>query len=50
MSVNRARRATHRTTVLLGDVQAARRGRVVERVANRLAGRLAAMILRGVWR
>lgn len=50
MNFNRARRATHRATVLLGDAQAVKTGRIGQRVANRLIGRAVARLLRSVWR
>lgn len=50
MNINKARRATHRATVLLGDVQAIKTGRIGQRVANRLMGRLVSAIMRGLWR
>ena len=50
MNINQARRATHRATVLLGDAQAIKRGRIGPRIANRLIGRLVAKLLRSVWR
>ncbi len=50
VSINKARRATHRATVLLGDIQAVKRGRIGERIANRLMGRLVARLMRGLWR
>lgn len=50
MDINKARRATHRATVLLGDAQAIKRGRIGERVANRIIGRMVARLLRGIWR
>lgn len=45
-----ARRWAHRTEVLLGDVRAVQRGRIVERLANRLIGRALGQATRGVWR
>lgn len=50
MSINRARRATRRATVILGDVQAVKRGRIVERLVNRIVGRAVARAMRRVWR
>lgn len=50
MSINRARRGTRRATVLLGDVQAIKRGRFWQRIVNRLLGRAVARAMRGVWR
>lgn len=50
MSINKARRATHRATVLLGDAQAIKTGRIVPRIANRVMGRLVARLMRKVWR
>lgn len=50
MSINKARRATHKATVLLGDIQAVKRGRIAERVTNRVIGRLVGRLLRSVWR
>lgn len=44
-----ARRAAHRTSVTLGDVRAVQTGRVPRRIANRLAGRGLAALLRGRW-
>lgn len=50
MDFNKARRATHRATVLLGDAQAIKRGRIGQRITNRLMGRLVARLMRGLWR
>jgi hypothetical protein len=50
MSINQARRATHRVTVLLGDAQAVKRGRFIERLTNRVMGRLTARLTRNLWR
>jgi len=47
---NKARRITHKATVLLGDAQAVKRGRYTERVTNRVIGRLVSRLLRSVWR
>jgi hypothetical protein len=49
-TVVRARRAAHRTEVLLGDVRAIQTGRYGQRVANRVTGRLLSRLMRGLWR
>jgi hypothetical protein len=48
--VVQARRAAFKTSVLLGDVRAVQRGRVPQRIVNRVLGRLIGRALRGVWR
>lgn len=48
--INQARKATHRATVLLGDVRAIQTGRIGQRVVNRVVGRGVSRLLRGVWR
>lgn len=48
-SVNRTRRVLHRTNVLLGDYQAARRGRLGQRLVNRVIGRAVGRAMRKVW-
>lgn len=50
MSINRARKATRRATVILGDVQAVKRGRILERLVNRLLGRGVSRAMRRAWR
>jgi len=50
VSINKARRATHRATVLLGDAQAIKTGRIGQRVANRVMGKLVARLMRSLWR
>lgn len=45
-----ARRLAHRTSVVLGDVRAVQRGRIGERIVNRVLGRLAGRALRSAWR
>lgn len=46
----RARRAAYLTQRALGDARAIQTGRVGERVANRVMGRLISRMLRGLWR
>lgn len=48
--VVRARRAAHRTEVILGDVRAVQRGRIGQRIANRFLGRMIGRLTRGIWR
>lgn len=48
--LNRARRATHQATVLLGDAQAVASGRVPQRAVNRVAGKALARALLRAWR
>lgn len=48
--IARARRIAHRTEVALGDVRAVQRGRIGQRVANRVLGRIVGRGLRGLWR
>ena len=44
-----ARRHVHTLAVLLGDARAVQTGRVPQRIANRIGGRLLARGLRRVW-
>lgn len=46
---NKWRKATQRATVLLGDAQAVKRGRVVPRVANRVIGKAVGRAMRRLW-
>lgn len=48
--VVQARRIAHRSSVLLGDVRAVQRGRILERIVNRLAGRALGRALRPLWK
>lgn len=48
--VNQARHALIKTEIMLGDVQAVRRGRIAERLTNRALGRLVNKLMRGLWR
>ena len=50
MTLNKTRRALYAGARLLGDVQAARRGRAPQRVANHIIGRLLAALFRRAWR
>jgi hypothetical protein len=50
MDFNKARRTTHKATVLLGDAQAIKTGRIGPRIANRLMGKLVARVMRNLWR
>lgn len=45
-----ARRWAHRTSVLLGDARSVQRGRVGQRITNRVIGRGVSKLMRGVWR
>ena len=45
-----ARRVNHKIGVFLGDVRAVQTGRIGERIANRIIGRLVSKAMRGVWR
>lgn len=47
--LNRARSATQRATVILGDLQALNTGKVAQRVGNRVLGRAVGKAMRGVW-
>jgi hypothetical protein len=49
-SITQLRRAMWRGSTILGDVQAVRTGRVPQRVTNRIIGRAAGRVLRGLWR
>lgn len=50
MTLAKFARALSRGAVLARDVNAARRGRVPERVANRTMGWALGRLMRGVWR
>ena len=50
MSIAKTRRRTYQAARLMGDFQAARSGRIWQRLFNRLAGRMAAKAMRSVWR
>lgn len=50
MNWNRIRKAARVVAVVAGDAQAIKRGRVAERVTNRVAGRLVARGMSRLWR
>lgn len=50
MTLQQFARLLHLTQRTVRDVDAVRKGRVGERVANRLIGKVAGNVLRGVWR
>jgi hypothetical protein len=50
VNLNRARRATAKATIILGDLNAIQRGRYKERIANRVIGRLSNRLMRKFWR
>lgn len=50
MTLSRFASVLTRSARLVRDVNAVRRGRVVQRVENRVLGRLAGRVLRKVWR
>jgi hypothetical protein len=50
MTLNSLRSLLYRLARLLGDVQALRRGRIVERTHNRIAGRIMRKVLGKIWR
>lgn len=45
-----ARQVNRTAGLVLGDAQAVRRGRVGQRVVNRVVGRGLSRLMRGVWR
>lgn len=49
-TLNQIRRAEYKNARLLGDIQAARRGRLPQRLFNRAVGRMTPRMLRKVWR
>lgn len=49
-AVVQARRGTYLVSRTLGDVRAAQTGRIGQRIANRIMGRLISRMLRGLWR
>jgi hypothetical protein len=49
-TITQLRRAMWRGSTILGDVRAVQTGRVPQRVTNRLIGRAAGRVLRGLWR
>lgn len=50
MSIAKWRRAFYLTSRTLGDVQAVKRGRVGQRITNRIVGRAMSKAMKGVWR
>jgi len=48
--INQARRALFLANRTLGDVNAIKRGRIGQRVTNRVLGRVASGLMRGLWR
>lgn len=49
MTINKIRSWLYWFAKLLGDVQAVRRGRVVERIENRAIGKLNRKLMRKIW-
>ena len=50
MNLNTLRTLTHNATVLLGDAQAIKTGRIVPRIQNRIIGKVVGRALRSLWR
>ncbi len=50
MTLAKSRRRTYQAARLMGDIQAVRSGRIWQRLANRLIGRLVGRGMKGVWR
>lgn len=50
MTLNTARRVSYLVSRTLGDLQAVRRGRIGERIFNRIVGRIVSGLMRSVWR
>jgi len=50
VSLSKIASAFHRAEVTTRDVQAVRRGRVPQRVVNRVTGKAVGRIMRRVWR
>ena len=48
--INQARRVLRLTERTLGDIQAVQRGRIGQRLANRIMGRAVSRLTRGLWR
>lgn len=49
MTLNRISRALHLTNRTVRDANAIRRGKVAQRVGNRVVGRLVSKAMRGAW-
>jgi len=50
MTISHLRRLLYKINRLLGDVNAVKRGRVRQRAEHKIIGRLAAEVLRNLWR
>jgi hypothetical protein len=50
MNLNSIRSILYSLARILGDVQAVRRGRIGQRIQNRMAGRIADRLLRRIFR
>jgi hypothetical protein len=50
MTLSKLRRWLYKGQRALGDVQAVRRGRLAQRLTNRIIGRAVGWLLRKVWR
>ena len=48
--LNQARRALFLANRILGDINAVKRGRIGQRVTNRVLGRVASGLMRELWR
>jgi hypothetical protein len=49
MTINSLRRALIKSSVVLGDINAVMRGKIVQRIGNRMIGRAVRKLTRGVW-
>lgn len=50
MNLSQLARFLHRAEVITRDVNAVKKGRVVQRVENRIIGRAVGRAMRGLWR
>lgn len=50
MTVNKLRSLFYRAARVLGDIQAARRGRILQRIENRLVGKTVRRMTKKLWR
>lgn len=50
MNLSKLARTLGKASVVVRDVNAVQRGRIGQRVVNRVAGRAASKLMRGVWR
>jgi hypothetical protein len=50
MSINKIRRKLHKTNVILGDINAVKRGKIIQRIGRRIFGKLTGRLMRKIFK